>query len=79
LGYGKPRRNPTYRLASRYPFVANSRWFEDVAGKHIAATAETLPPEVRDSLIRLEFIVPVSSKGQNHPLDRCLSTPFVLY
>jgi hypothetical protein len=26
--------------------VANSRWFEDVAGKHIAAVAATLPPEV---------------------------------
>jgi tetratricopeptide (TPR) repeat protein len=34
-----------YALASRYPFVANSRWFEDVAGKHVAA-AEALPPEV---------------------------------
>jgi tetratricopeptide (TPR) repeat protein len=35
-----------YALASRYPYVANSRWFEDVAGKHIAAVAATLPPEV---------------------------------
>ena len=35
-----------YALASRYPFVANSQWFEDVAGKHIAAVAATLPPEV---------------------------------
>ena len=35
-----------YALASRHPFVANSRWFEDVAGKHIAAVAATLPPEV---------------------------------
>jgi len=26
--------------------VANSRWFEDVAGRHIAAVAATLPPEV---------------------------------
>jgi hypothetical protein len=26
--------------------VANSRWFEDVAGKHIAAVAATLSPEV---------------------------------
>jgi hypothetical protein len=24
----------------------NSRWFEDVAGRRIAAAAETLPPEV---------------------------------
>ena len=35
-----------YALASRYPFVANSRWFEDVAGRHIAAVAATLPPDV---------------------------------
>jgi hypothetical protein len=35
-----------YALASRYPFVANSCWFADVAGKHIAAVADTLPPEV---------------------------------
>jgi predicted ATPase/DNA-binding SARP family transcriptional activator len=35
-----------YALASRYPFVANSRWFEDIVGKHIAAVAATLPPEV---------------------------------
>jgi len=34
-----------YALASRYPRVANSRWFEDVAGNHIAAAA-TLPPKV---------------------------------
>jgi tetratricopeptide (TPR) repeat protein len=35
-----------YALASRYPFVANSRWFEAIAGKHIAAVAATLPPDV---------------------------------
>jgi tetratricopeptide (TPR) repeat protein len=35
-----------YALAARYPFVANSRWFEDVAGAHVTAAAETLPPEV---------------------------------
>jgi hypothetical protein len=35
-----------YALASRYGFVANSCWFEDLAGKHIAAVAATLPPEV---------------------------------
>jgi hypothetical protein len=33
-----------YALASRHPYVANSRWFEDVAGKQIAAVAVTLPP-----------------------------------
>jgi predicted metal-dependent hydrolase len=36
-----------YALALRYPIVANSHWFEDVVGKHIAAAAvATLPPEV---------------------------------
>jgi predicted ATPase/DNA-binding SARP family transcriptional activator len=35
-----------YALASRYPLVANSRWFHDVASKHIAAVAATLPPDV---------------------------------
>jgi len=33
-------------LASRYGFVANSHWFEEVAGRHIAAVAAALPPEV---------------------------------
>ena len=35
-----------YALASRYAFVAHSQWFEDVAGRHVAAAAESLPPEV---------------------------------
>jgi hypothetical protein len=34
-----------FALASRYPYVASSQWFEDVAGKHIAAVAATLPPD----------------------------------
>jgi predicted ATPase len=35
-----------YALALRYPFVANSRWFEDIAGQHIAAIAATLPSDI---------------------------------
>jgi predicted ATPase len=35
-----------YALASRHPFVANSRWFEEVIGRHIAAAAATVPPQV---------------------------------
>ena len=35
-----------YALASRYGHVANSRWWQDVAGKQIAAVASTLPPDV---------------------------------
>ena len=35
-----------YALASRFPYVSNSRWFEDVAGREIAAAAESLPRDV---------------------------------
>jgi tetratricopeptide (TPR) repeat protein len=35
-----------YALATRYGHVANSRWYEDVAGKQIAAAAAALPPDV---------------------------------
>jgi predicted ATPase/predicted Ser/Thr protein kinase len=35
-----------YALALCNPFVGNSRWYEDVVGKHIAAIVATLPPEV---------------------------------
>jgi hypothetical protein len=35
-----------YALASRYAYVANSQWFEDVAGRHIAAAAANLPSDV---------------------------------
>ena len=38
-----------YALASRYRFVANSRWFEDVFGRHIEALAATLPPDVAEA------------------------------
>jgi predicted ATPase len=34
-----------YTLASCYPLVANSRWYEDVVGQHIANAATTLSPE----------------------------------
>lgn len=35
-----------YSLATGWPAVGNSRWFEDVVGRRIAAVAATLPPEV---------------------------------
>jgi tetratricopeptide (TPR) repeat protein len=35
-----------YALASRYGHVSSSRWFEDVAGKHIAAVAAGLPSDL---------------------------------
>jgi predicted ATPase/DNA-binding CsgD family transcriptional regulator len=34
-----------YALAKREPFVANSRWFEDVVGRHISDAADSLPPD----------------------------------
>ena len=35
-----------YALASRYPYVACSHWFEDVAGTHIADMSAGLPADV---------------------------------
>ena len=35
-----------YALSRRYPTAANSPWFEDTAGKPIAAAAASLPPDV---------------------------------
>ena len=35
-----------YALAARYGFMANSRWFEDVVGREMAALAASLPVEV---------------------------------
>jgi tetratricopeptide (TPR) repeat protein len=44
---GEPERAvELYALALRYPYVAKSRWFEDVAGREIAAAAAALPPDV---------------------------------
>jgi predicted ATPase/DNA-binding SARP family transcriptional activator len=44
---GQPERAvEIYTLASRFPYVGNSRWFEAVAGRHVAAAAAALPPEV---------------------------------
>jgi predicted ATPase/DNA-binding SARP family transcriptional activator len=42
----KERAVEIYALASRYPRIASSRLMEDIAGRHIAAIAEALPPEV---------------------------------
>jgi len=35
-----------YAAASSQPLVANSIWFEDVAGQYITAAAKTLPPDI---------------------------------
>jgi tetratricopeptide (TPR) repeat protein len=34
-----------HALVARYPLVANSRWFEEVAGREMAAVAAQLPPD----------------------------------
>jgi tetratricopeptide (TPR) repeat protein len=49
-----------YALASRHPLVANSRWFEDVAGRHIAAAAAALPPDV---------VTAAQERGRTRDLD----------
>ena len=44
---GRPERAvEIHALAWRYPFIANSRWQQDVFGKRMAAVAASLPPEV---------------------------------
>ena len=35
-----------YALALRYPNISNSRYWYDIVGKHIAAAAASLPPDV---------------------------------
>jgi tetratricopeptide (TPR) repeat protein len=43
---GEPERSvELYALAARHSYVACSRWFEDVAGREIAAAAAALSPE----------------------------------
>ena len=34
-----------YALASTQCIVANSRWFDDIAGDHVTAIAASLPPD----------------------------------
>jgi tetratricopeptide (TPR) repeat protein len=49
-----------YSLASRYPFVASSSWFEDVAGSQITALAANLPEAV---------VVAAKERGLTQDLD----------
>lgn len=42
---GSERAAALYALARHYGSVANPRWFEDLAGRHIAEVANTLPAE----------------------------------
>jgi hypothetical protein len=56
----KQRAVELYALVSRCPYVAKSRWFEDTIGKHIAAVAATLPPDV---------VTAVQERGRGRDLD----------
>lgn len=50
---GEPERAvELYALAKRYPSVAESLWYEEVAGKHITILAATLPPDVVEAARR---------------------------
>jgi predicted ATPase len=49
-----------YALASRHPHVGNSRWFEDVVGKQIAAAVAVLPPDL---------VVAAQERGQVRDLE----------
>jgi hypothetical protein len=61
---GKPERAvELYALASRYPLVANSHWFEDVVGRHITAAAATMPAEM---------VAAVQARGQARDLAATL-------
>jgi len=42
----KERAIEIFGLAQCYPAVANSRYWDDIAGRHIASLAATMPPEV---------------------------------
>lgn len=47
LGPGQiERAAEIYAVALRYPMVANSRWYDDMVGRQIAAAATALPPDV---------------------------------
>jgi predicted ATPase/DNA-binding SARP family transcriptional activator len=52
-----------HALATRHPYVAHSRWFEDVAGRQIEAAAADLPQEV---------VAAARVRGQARDLDQTL-------
>lgn len=59
LGY-EERAVELYALASRYPVVANSRWFADVVGRPVSAIAATLP---------LDVVAAAEERGRARDLD----------
>ena len=49
-----------YAVARQSPYIAHSRWFEDVAGREIEAAASTLPPEA---------VTAARQRGRDHDLE----------
>ena len=49
-----------YAAARQSPYIAHSRWFEDVAGREIEAAASALPPEE---------VAAAQRRGQAHDLE----------
>jgi tetratricopeptide (TPR) repeat protein len=43
------RATTVWAQAQCYPFVANSKWYEDVVGRELEALAASLPPEVAEA------------------------------
>lgn len=43
------RATTAWALAQRYPFVANSKWYEDMVGRELEALAASMPPEVAEA------------------------------
>lgn len=79
-----------YALCLKDPFVAHSRWHEDVCGRPIAAAAASLPPEVvqaaqergraREWLatfkrLQAEFGTPAETEGRPMWIDRRPASP----
>jgi hypothetical protein len=50
-----------YTLATCHPLVATARWFEDIAGRHIAAASAGLAPEL---------VSAAHDRGRARDLDR---------
>ena len=59
-GGARERAVELWALLSRHPQIANSRWYEDVAGKHITASAAEMPVEV---------VVAAQERGRARDLD----------
>lgn len=76
-----------YALTSRYPFMTNSRWFKNVAGKHAAALSQEVvtaaqehgrAQELENTVAELLVeqgggIVPALARGRRHPIRQSIA------